>query len=112
MARRGLSCAAAFACTDYKAQSRTLARAALELHGTRTTTIDGQAVPSPCDPYSLYVQLSRCQSLNEIMLVSKVRERDFLGNRVPANMIAAEQRLEQLSEATMDEVERWALEEV
>ncbi|KAF2195841.1 hypothetical protein K469DRAFT_722885 [Zopfia rhizophila CBS 207.26] len=75
--RRGLPCAAAFACTDYKVQSRTLDRVALELRGTRTTTIDGQAVPTQCDPYSLYVQLSRCRSLDGIMLISKARERDF-----------------------------------
>ncbi|PVH90136.1 hypothetical protein DM02DRAFT_548380, partial [Periconia macrospinosa] len=30
--RRGLSCTAAFACTDYKVQGRTLERVALELH--------------------------------------------------------------------------------
>ena len=42
-------------CTDYKVQGRTLDRVALELRGTRTTIIDGQAVPIQCDPYSLYV---------------------------------------------------------
>ncbi|KAH0538928.1 hypothetical protein FGG08_004519 [Glutinoglossum americanum] len=57
--RKGLPCTAAFACTDYKVQGRTLERVALELRGTRTTNIDGQAVPSQCDPSSLYVQLSR-----------------------------------------------------
>lgn len=35
--RKGLPCAAAFACTDYKVQARTLERVALELRGTRTT---------------------------------------------------------------------------
>lgn len=103
--RRGLPCAAAFACTDYKVQGRTLARVALELHGTRTMNIDGQLVPSPCDPYSLYVQLSRCPSLNGIMLLSKVRERDFIGNKVPESMVAAEERLELLSNATVEEAE-------
>ncbi|PVH91414.1 hypothetical protein DM02DRAFT_507353, partial [Periconia macrospinosa] len=78
VSRRGLPCAAAFACTDYKVQSRTLGRVALELRGTRTMNIDGQSVPSPCDPYSLYVQLSRCRSLDGIMLLSKVRERDMV----------------------------------
>lgn len=38
--RRGSPCAAAFACTDYKVQSRTLDQVALELRGTRTTNID------------------------------------------------------------------------
>ncbi|KAM4067941.1 PIF1-like helicase [Hirsutella rhossiliensis] len=69
----GLPCAAAFACTDYKVQGGTLERVALELRGARTTTVDGRAVPSPCDPYSLYVQLSRCPTLDGIMLVSEVR---------------------------------------
>lgn len=101
VSRRGLPCAAAFACTDYKVQARTLDRVALELRGTRTTNVDGQAIPSTCDPYSLYVQLSRCRSLDGIMLLSKARERDFVGNTVPEEMTQAEQRLEQLSEETI-----------
>ena len=86
-------------------QGRTLDRVALELRGTRTTHIDGQAVPSQCDPYSLYVQLSRSRSLDGIMLISKARKRDFVGNKVPENMVAAEERLELLSEATIREAE-------
>ncbi|XP_044720066.1 PIF1-like helicase domain-containing protein [Hirsutella rhossiliensis] len=70
---RGLPCAAAFACTDYKVQGGTLERVALELRGARMTTVEGRAVPSSCDPYSLYVQLSRCPTLDGIMLVSEVR---------------------------------------
>ncbi|PNH49352.1 hypothetical protein VD0003_g7784 [Verticillium dahliae] len=105
--RRGLPCAAAFACTDYKVQSKTLDRVALELRGTRTTTINGQAIPTQCDPYSLYVQLSRCKSLDGIMLLSEARERDFVGNTVPENMVAAEERLERLSDATIREAESW-----
>ncbi|KAH8743852.1 hypothetical protein F5883DRAFT_512064 [Diaporthe sp. PMI_573] len=96
VARRGLPCAAAFACTDYKVQSRTLDQVVLELRGTRMTNIDGHTVPTQCDPYSLYVQLSRSRSLNSITLLSKARERDFVGNKVTDNMIAAEQRLETL----------------
>jgi hypothetical protein len=99
--RKGLPCAAAFACTDYKVQGKTLERVALELRGTRTTHIDGQAVASQCDPYSLYVQLSHCTSLGGIMLLSRVRERDVVGNTIPENMAEAERRLEQLSEATI-----------
>ena len=98
VSRRGLPCAAAFACTDYKVQSRTLGAAALELRGTKTTKVNGEAVPSSCDPYSLYVQLSRCRTLDGIMLLSKVRERD---------MAAAEKKLELLSEATVKEAESW-----
>ncbi|KAF1807901.1 hypothetical protein P152DRAFT_469269 [Eremomyces bilateralis CBS 781.70] len=77
VSRRGLPCTAAFACTDYKVQGKTLNPVALELRGTRVTNIDGKAVASQCDPYSLYVQLSRCPSLDGIMLLSKARERDF-----------------------------------
>ena len=105
--RRGLPCVAAFACTDYKVQSGTLERVALELRGTRTTVVNGEAVPSQCDPYSLYVQLSRCPSLDGIMLLSRARERDVAGNTVPESMAAAEKRLEQLSEATISDVETW-----
>ena len=39
------------------------------------------------------------------MLLSKVRERDIIGNTVPENMVAAEKRLEQLSEATIRDAE-------
>jgi len=107
ISRKGLPCAAAFACTDYKVQGGTLERVALELRGTRTTSIGGQAVASQCDPYSLYVQLSRCPTLDGIMLVSKARERDFVGNRVPKEMSEAQARLEKLSERTLHEAVRW-----
>ncbi|XP_044717937.1 PIF1-like helicase domain-containing protein [Hirsutella rhossiliensis] len=103
VSRRGLPCAAAFACTDYKVQGGTIERVALELRGARTTTVEGRAVASPCDPYSLYVQLSRCPTLDGITLVSEVRERDFIGNRVPKEMTAAQARLEELSGLTTRE---------
>src|SRR6266566_7427690 len=67
---------------------------ALELRGTRTAVITGGAVPSQCNPYSLYVQLSRCPSLDGIMLLSGARERDVADNTVPKSMAAAEKRLE------------------
>jgi hypothetical protein len=105
--RKGLPCTPAFACTDYKVQGRTLNRVALELRGTRTTMIDGEIVQSQCDPYSLYVQLSRCPSLDGIMLVSKARERDLVGNRIPIDMAAAEARLEMLSEKTIEKALGW-----
>ncbi|KAM4062395.1 PIF1-like helicase [Hirsutella rhossiliensis] len=107
VSRRGLPCAAAFACTDYKVQGGTLERVALELRGARMTTVEGRAVPSSCDPYSLYVQLSRCPTLDGIMLVSEVRERDLVGNRVPEEMTAAQARLEELSRQTTQEAADW-----
>jgi hypothetical protein len=39
------------------------------------------------------------------MLISKARERDLVGNKVPENMVAAEERLEVLSEAKIREAE-------
>ncbi|KJZ69552.1 hypothetical protein HIM_11065 [Hirsutella minnesotensis 3608] len=107
VSRKGLPCAAAFACTDYKVQGGAFERVALELRGTRTTNVGGRAVPSQCDPYSLYVQLSRCPTLDGIMLVSKVRERDLVGNRVPGEMTAAQARLEELSDRTVREALCW-----
>ncbi|KAJ6436408.1 glucosamine-6-phosphate isomerase [Purpureocillium lavendulum] len=107
VSRKGLPCAAAFACTDYKVQGGTFDRVALELRGTRTTSIGGRAVPSQCDPYSLYVQLSRCRTLDGIMLVSKVREGDLVGNRVPEEMTAAQARLEELDKRTVEDALRW-----
>lgn len=78
---------------------------ALELRGIRGTVVQGKAAPSQCDPYSLYVQLSRCPSLDGVMLLSKARERDIVGITVPENMAAAENRLAQLSEATVRDAE-------
>ncbi|XP_044716497.1 PIF1-like helicase domain-containing protein [Hirsutella rhossiliensis] len=60
-----------------------------------------------CDPYSLYVQLSRCPTLDGIMLVSKLRERDLVGNKVPDEMTDAEARLGQLSDKTVREASGW-----
>jgi len=39
------------------------------------------------------------------MLLSKARERDFVGNMVLENMITAEKRLEALSDATIRDAE-------
>jgi len=36
-----------------------------------------------------------------IMLLSKVRERDIVGNTMPENMITTEKRLEEFSKATI-----------
>src|SRR2546423_15583753 len=72
VSRRGLPCTAAFACTDYKVQSRTLELVALELRGTRTTRVNGKKEPSPGDPYGLHGPLSRCPCLDCPMVGSPV----------------------------------------
>lgn len=41
------------------------------------------------------------------MLVSRARERDLVGNRVPEEMSAAQGRLEELSAKTVKEAVRW-----
>ena len=89
-------------------QGGTFENVVLELQGTRTTNINGEMVPSQCDPYSLYVQLSRSRWLNGIMLMSKVRKRDLVGNKVPEDMMAAEKTLELLSNTTIKEAETWS----
>ncbi|KAH8761641.1 hypothetical protein F5883DRAFT_562620 [Diaporthe sp. PMI_573] len=105
VSRRGLPCTAAFACTDYKIQGETLVEIALELRGTGTklNTTTGQLEAGKCDPYSLYVQLSRCTSLDGIMLLSKARVQDIVGNKIPQEMFDGEARLEQLCERTVNE---------
>ncbi|KAJ4214841.1 hypothetical protein NW757_014714, partial [Fusarium falciforme] len=105
VSRRGLPCTAAFACTDYKIQGETLVEIALELRGTGTklNTTTGQLEAGKCDPYSLYVQLSRCKSLDGIILLSKARVQDIVGNKIPQEMFDGEARLEQLCERTVNE---------
>jgi hypothetical protein len=39
------------------------------------------------------------------MLLSKVRERDIIGNNIPENIVKAEERLEALSDTIIREVE-------
>jgi hypothetical protein len=41
------------------------------------------------------------------MLLSKVRERDIVGNTMPENMVATKRRLEELNKATIREAEAW-----
>ena len=77
----------------------------MDLRGTRATKLEGRAVSSQYDPHSLYVQLSRCRTLENIMLLSQARERDVSGNTVPESMVAAERKLEELSEATIREAD-------
>jgi len=45
--------------------------------------------------------------LKGIMLIYKVRERDLVGNKIPKDMMAAEEKLELLSNTTIAEAETW-----
>jgi len=101
--RRGLPCAAAFACTDFKAQGRTLDNVWLDLRGTRETVeVDGSRTASKVSPESLYVQLSRARSLRGIRLLSEARPQDIEGNKVSQEMQDAMDRLAALSVTTVE----------
>ncbi|XP_044714558.1 PIF1 protein [Hirsutella rhossiliensis] len=89
----------------------TLERVALELRGTRTTNVGGRAVPSQCDPYSLYVQLSRCPTLDGIMLVSKVRRGTWWETGSPGDDRSTGEA-GGLSDRTVREALRWLGDEV
>ena len=69
--------------------------------------VEGKTVPSQYDPYSLYIQLSQCPSLDGIILLSKAQEQDIVDNTVPENIAAAEKKLEQLNETIIRDIETW-----
>ena len=94
--RRGLPVVPAFVLTDYKAQGKTFIQLLLELRGNRM--INGE--PSKCDFTSLYVQLSRCTTLQGIKLLSPIRPQDFIGNKLDQTIVDAMQRLERLAAET------------
>jgi hypothetical protein len=94
--RRGLPVVPAFVLTDYKAQSKTFVEVLLELRGNRMT--NGQ--PSKCGFTSLYVQLSRCRTLQGIKLLSPVRHEDFIGNKLDQSIVDGMQRLTDLAAET------------
>ncbi|KAG7429092.1 hypothetical protein Forpi1262_v009380 [Fusarium oxysporum f. sp. raphani] len=94
--RRGLPVVPAFVLTDYKAQGKTFADVLLELRGNRVAK--GQ--PSRCDFTSLYVQLSRCKTLQGIRLLNLVRPQDFLGNKPDQGIVDAMRRLTDLAVET------------
>ena len=51
--------------------------------------------------------LSRCRWLGGIMLLSKARARDFVGNKVPDSMIGCGGKTELLSSTTVKDAETW-----
>ncbi|XP_044716508.1 AAA domain-containing protein [Hirsutella rhossiliensis] len=100
--RRGLPCAAAFACTDYKVQGGTIERVALELRGEDD---DGRGQGGG-------VAVRPVQPLRAALAVPDARRHHArIGgagagpyrNRVPGEMTAAQARLEELSKQTTQE---------
>ncbi len=103
VSRKGLPCAAAFACTDFKVQGRTLLNVWLDLRGTRETVeVDDSRTASKVSPESLYVQLSRARSLRGIRFLSEARPQDIEGNKVSQEMQDAMDRLSVLSMKTLE----------
>ncbi|OAQ58557.1 PIF1 protein [Purpureocillium lilacinum] len=100
--RRGLPVAPAFVLTDYKAQGKTFLEILLELRGTRMT--NGE--PSRCDFTSLYVQLSRCTTLQGVKFLSPVRPQDFIGNTLDRSMADGMRRLGKLAAETVQAYKR------
>jgi hypothetical protein len=72
--RGGIAATAGFALTDYKAQSRTFPKVALDLRGKLLLTTG----PCKCDFMSLYVQISRATHWEGISLSSMPRRKDFI----------------------------------
>jgi hypothetical protein len=64
VSRRGLPCVPGFVLTDYKSQSRTMASVLLGLYGRR-----GGDEVDKCEIISLYVEMSRCQTLEKTRLL-------------------------------------------
>jgi hypothetical protein len=98
--RRGLPCVPGFVLTDYKSQSRTMERVLLGLYGRRAR--DGGEVDK-CDIISLYVQISRCQELEDkIRLLRPLRAKDFLESRMSPDLIAGNERLKRMADRTTE----------
>ena len=53
------------------------------------------------------MQLLCCYSLNSIILLLKIQEKNFVNNKVPNNIVVAKKRLELLYEATIRDAEAW-----
>ncbi|KAJ3552293.1 hypothetical protein NPX13_g11152 [Xylaria arbuscula] len=53
-----------------------------------------------CDFTSLYVQLSRCRTLQGIKLLSPIRQQDFIGSKLDQTIVDAMQRLRNLADET------------
>ncbi|KAK9443982.1 hypothetical protein VB005_02508 [Metarhizium brunneum] len=84
--RQGLPCAPGFVMTDFKAQSKTMAKAVLGLYGYRLLP---SGEPSACEYTTAYVQLSRCTSFEGMRLLREVRPVDFLNLRLDEKKLAA-----------------------
>jgi hypothetical protein len=77
--RIGLPCTPGFALTDFKSQGKNLENAILGLYGRADRRQDGTL--DKCEFTSLYVQLSRCKTLQGIQLLKPVNVEDFVAIR-------------------------------
>ena len=81
----------------------------LKLRGTWTSNVNREPVPLSYNPCSLYIQLSHCPTLDGIILLFKVKERDFIENMALYSIAMARKCLDKLSEATGTQLRRWQL---
>ncbi|KAK0753670.1 hypothetical protein B0T18DRAFT_313460 [Schizothecium vesticola] len=95
--RWGLPCTPGFCLTDYKSQSKSLSNVALGLYSNQASHRIGSFV-------SLYVQLSRAKSFQSIRLIKHIVVDDFVSVKPSLEMKEAIQKLEFLSDQT---IQRW-----
>ncbi|KAI0976119.1 hypothetical protein F4678DRAFT_469165 [Xylaria arbuscula] len=86
----------AFVLTNYKAQGKTFVKILLKLQKIRVT--NGQ--PSKCNFTSLYIQLSKCKTLQSIKLLSLIQHQDFISNKLNQTIVDAMQKLRNLADKT------------
>ncbi|KDN61753.1 putative conserved hypothetical protein [Colletotrichum sublineola] len=101
LVRMGLPCTPGFALTDFKAQGRTLSKTLLGLYGRTTGRNTGD--PEKCDAVSMYVQLSRVRRFDDIALIQPLKVNQFLGARMPEELVKGTRRLKLLAETTVRE---------
>jgi hypothetical protein len=91
--RIGIPCTPAFAITDYKSQGKSLEQVVLGLYGRYRG--------DKCSFNSLYVQLSRCKTLNGVRLLRQLKQAEFLSIKPSKGMENAMGYLQERSAATI-----------
>ncbi|KAK0750828.1 hypothetical protein B0T18DRAFT_320223, partial [Schizothecium vesticola] len=100
--RVGLPCTPGFALTDFKSQGKNLENVILGLYGRADRRQDGTW--DKCEFTCLYVQLSRCKTLQGIQLLKPVSVGDFVAIGPGQGMVEAISKLDVLSRQT---ISRW-----